>query len=567
MSLVYSSEIGTALDISDHITGTGDYFFTHTTMGLEIGYYDDGNDGRFYYKRLRPNQVSNKRFLIRCSCLPDFVDDIQSKCSSDLGISRLAGYNDVLFNITGEQFNCLYPRICEYNLFKDNYIQWNDNLAQYKDQFDCSKKCDECIANYIGQELFKGAAGGDYIFIDNNTEDDCLENSENNSEEASQQPRISALSIEALVDTKCLKPDKNESIQDLCDTVRRVERERIEKVNLRSHNLITAIEKFRQFVMVLPVARASYVNSIGLLLDLLRIYLPMGAQSDLYMNGKVIYEYSYYLSVSIYTALRRIVYLEKLNADNPNIGYDETSQRLSEFLAQQIRQGVDAINVFARLTQAVNLQFFSSANYELFTRLNAQKLLIAYSEYMFELSESYRNGGKRQLRVLVDPHITSIATESYRLHPHDYTDRLLPEIKGFDEHIVQELEGIKLADYNLDDYHIHPVLIRFPGFEQYLRVYETLPNLHHEYMHFQHYYSDDEKQNRNEIVIRLVCCSVADIMITNLLDRAAINIGSVYGTPYYQEWRNIFANKLVEGFKTNMAVTQIGIRKNSFFEN
>jgi hypothetical protein len=84
--------------------------------------------------------------------------------------------------------------------------------------------------------------------------------------------------------------------------------------------------------------------------------------------------------------------------------------------------------MFNRLALSVNQQFFNAANYELHTRLNANKMIIAMSEYMRFVSLSYGNSPtdgnphffERRLNTIVIPNIGTLVPEAFRLFPHGY---------------------------------------------------------------------------------------------------------------------------------------------------
>jgi hypothetical protein len=494
----------TAYSVSLALSSDTSYYDVHTIMSYEMGYYM--NDAKFCYKRPQYSLDKtnlNFSFRVNFSATSSFQQKLSKVCDSitvQTGQGALLGYFDICVNLSYEQFCCIYPAICEDKLFRDDAgFDWDNNIKDFEPKCASSNKCANCISNLIGKEISKSINS-----VNDGSDEYCYR-------------RIASLNIDLLGDLKFPQPESDERNNAGANNASKHHLERIKLVKSLTAEMIVRITKLREYRIFMTKMKPLYTSSLGLLLDLVKVYMPMGEQADLYLNWCVVNNYIENLVVGIERAVYELKHLvtseDAVAEDAPD--NNERAAALSLQIVEITKRGVDAINTFARLTMGVNLQFISAATYELLTQTNAQKSLCAYHEFGHELSENYANqgkassgGGNRKITMLTIPHINSLQPEAQRLYPHGYVD--------VDENNPQN----------------HLVTVRLPSVETFFRVYEIVPYLRHEYNHFLHLRGDCEADNylRNKHLLHATMMEVAAEIINWFAYQSNTDISAINGT-------------------------------------
>jgi hypothetical protein len=510
--------------LSMSLSGDSNYYITHTIQSLEIGVVDNITtpndfDLPLLYRRPKISKDNNISFLAKFSASAEFQKELVSRCRTNAssliptaGEGTLLGFFDMQVNLTPVQFSCLYPALCENRLFKDDGgHDWVANTIQFRESTsDCDRcgcDCTHCPAYAIGAEILKSKNRGKYC-------------------------RISSLGIDLLYDMG------NEiGVETVTTSQSAIAKQfaRVEYVRAKTLDLVKRITNLREKQLLIPRKRSLYISSINLLLDLVRVYAPMAEQADLFLTGRVVCEYIEYLIDGIEKAVGQIS--EHLSIVSYNVNNDENSNdnairvnelsregsraRVSKITTEVIkiiRHGVDAVNSFSRLTMGVNLQFINAANYELLTQTSAHKILCAYYEFAHELSEDYSNDNpgdngiaNRNICVLPIPHFDSVQPEAQLLYPHGYVD-------------------LELSEKPPEKPPVHPAVARFPNIDTFLRVYEIVPYLRHEYNHFLHLRKSDETNNcvRNKYLLRNTMTDISQTIIFGLVDYAGVEYAILF---------------------------------------
>jgi hypothetical protein len=243
----------------------------------------------------------------------------------------------------------------------------------------------------------------------------------------------------------------------------------------------------------------------------------MAEQADLFLTGRVVCEFVEHLITGIERAVDQILAYMSIDNTQTDRGTNNASElspkesrarafEITKEVILIIRRGIDAVNSFSRLSMGVNLQFINAANYELLTQTSAHKILCAYYEFAHELAEDYShikpgdNGiANRKICVLPIPHFNSVQPEAQLLYPHGYVDLVPPKEPP-----------------------IHPAVVRVPNIDTFLRVYEIVPYLRHEYNHFLHLRNSSEENNyvRNIYLLRNTMVEISRLIVLGLAEYA-----------------------------------------------
>lgn len=519
-----TAEPSVVYKLSMSLSADSDYYITHTIQSLEMGLVENETPVKIsgvpalLFRRPKVTDEGNMRFLAKFSASVEFQNELVGNCRSgsdglDLasGDGALLGFYDMQVNLSAAQFACLYPALCENRLFKDDGgHDWCANTEQYKslgDECKCTQDCKHCPANAIGAEILESRNNDAYCRISSLSIDLLY----NNTSETTAVRKADVVNIGV--------NDNKSAINEQSDRVLYIRDETIK--------LVRRITSLRDKQLLIPYMRTLYISSINLLLDLVRIYIPMAEQADLFLTGRVVYEFVDNLITGIEKAVEQILIFtaaalvphyiaddSEQNNENNNHLIDlsptdsrDRAYKITSIVIRLIRRGVDAVNSFSRLTMGVNLQFINAANYELLTRTSAHKILCAYYEFAHELAEDYSNDGNdgtedngivsRKICVLPIPHFNSLQPEAQRLYPHGFVD----------------LEPSLVAP-------VHPAVVRLPNIDTFLRVYEVVPYLRHEYNHFLHLRDSKEKNNsfRNNYLLRVTMDEIARLIIMRLIE-------------------------------------------------
>lgn len=505
----------TIFQISSYISETNHYT-TNSILSMDIGIMDDAT--KFLRPKLR--NMEHVSFALRFSATTDFLPEMGKLCNLKLqnGEGARLGFHDISIQLSKREFACLYPALCNNRIFKDSKpFDWEDNKNSFISKASeyaepgcpvCGlDACEKCRANMLGQEISKAQG------IEKGS-------------------RIWSINITLLCEATCLP--------SVTSTVSNSRLDRALKTREVTMDYIRRVTKLRNEQIYISKSRQLYVSSVNILLDLVKVYIPMSEQADLNLTGAIICEYIGYLLDGIERAVKQIKQLEKeaINnaADNKEFegltpeGCRMRSLVLSERVVDIIRIGVDAINTFSRLTMGVNLQFLNAANYELLSKTSAHKLLSAYYEFARELSirfaedytqEDFDNNKKAECRddfmfsdrricVLPIPRLATKSPEAAMLHPH-----------GF----------LKRED---NDYRKHPyyaAVVRFPNIDTFLRVYTIVPYLRHEYAHFlrNRQKGTSSNEERNMFLLDLALSEVSKKIVFYIAEYSNAEYATILG--------------------------------------
>ncbi|MDR0491292.1 MAG: hypothetical protein LBH28_08640, partial [Oscillospiraceae bacterium] len=538
-----------ALRMATSINGT-DFFNTHSVLSSRVKYIEEDQNIRF--EALPDHCVQknkdNNSFAVKLSCRLNVVKEINSlkshlnKNTMSVGANAiLFGYYDTQLILSFTQFNCLYPILCENRLFKDNIFLVRGLINK------AHETADRALINSKVLDLAELSVVHRKKCPNNEGCDDCSH--------CPVKVLIRELALGGASDVRSLTVEYLASldVEDIAranpelqgrESAQLIEQEkRVEAVRTEIKERINDIIELRGKSCVLPAYRDQFMSATGMLIDLVNIFLPMGAQTDLFLDWFTIKKFveAFINGVSkladeIDSGMQLHLRLNKPQKPEPQKPDERESagdpqevaaycERLTRYLIDLLWHGIDGINTFARLVQGVNLQFFSAASYELQTRVNAKKMIVAFSEYSNLLSMACNDAYKlskqstRSIESLAIPHINSVEAETIRLYPHGYI------------YNKQFHDGQKQPSFHHPEgeSETHPMLVRMPSLEMFLRIYDILPTMHHEVSHHLHFHiAGEDNTCRNQFFARLVFIEISNELIYMIFTRSGHDYNRFY---------------------------------------
>lgn len=214
--------------------------------------------------------------------------------------------------------------------------------------------------------------------------------------------------------------------------------------------LIMAYDGLKEKGNEFNIVRRNFIDSMRELKELIHIYASLRCGTDSYLNGKIQHTYLKVLFDNLKRAIPNLV---------KGKGNDFDDMDLKRHYVYDFKLCVEAINQFTRFLQNINMQTVQAPQYEIQTKIDSEKLIIAYHEYMYQYLDTYYKLGDR-------PHFLPI------IYPDASVDKV--EVQ------VPFSEGY---EYDVDGTMSFFVICRVPSFEYFGRVYEMLPWLTHEIGH------------------------------------------------------------------------------------
>jgi len=217
--------------------------------------------------------------------------------------------------------------------------------------------------------------------------------------------------------------------------------------------------------------------------DLRKTFAHLWYQRESRLNGT-------YFMVLCELALQGIEFyvdgLEKYRRIYP----PDKEQSIMHELNENIEFFVRATNSFNKLTQSINFSSIQSPNYEIESRVDMEKYLVAYSEHLRSLSASFYS--ENDERLLGNPD----ACNHVRTFPFLYMDHGLGNISQ--STLFNSLSGMK--DCFPEKHHTRLIAVGIPSSAMLAKSYNVIPLLTHEISHVFRWH---DKEGRNRLLLRL----------------------------------------------------------------
>ncbi len=187
-----------------------------------------------------------------------------------------------------------------------------------------------------------------------------------------------------------------------------------------------------------------------------------------------------------------------------------------------ISQAIFSINNFNKLMQSVNQYVVNISNYEMQTKVNIEKYLMAYTMYLFEISRNYYNSHKEEGAERILPFF-ALDFNATRIEAHT----LFGRISVLDDEEDSQTSRLDLKPWNT------LLAIRCPNYQWFANAYHVLPMITHEISHNFRYIG---QKQRNEFVINFLIGHLSKYMMEQILKRT--NVGCKAG--YYEPREHFF---------------------------
>lgn len=193
------------------------------------------------------------------------------------------------------------------------------------------------------------------------------------------------------------------------------------------------------------------------------------------------------------------------------------AENLAIKLGGDITLAVSAVNNFNRLLQSINQYVLNVPNYEIQTKVNVEKYLMAYTAYLLAISSTYRRQVEPEKRVVpfiaLDLSIGGIKAAS---------------LFSMRESIVDEGELIESPEICF--------VIRFPNYQWLANVYHALPMITHEISHNFRYM---ERSKRNAFVGKYVLYRLSGRLLDQIMETVDGDRTLYYGELEHYLFRHI----------------------------
>ncbi|MDO4345504.1 MAG: hypothetical protein Q4C50_11965 [Eubacteriales bacterium] len=202
------------------------------------------------------------------------------------------------------------------------------------------------------------------------------------------------------------------------------------------------------------------------------------------------------------------------------------AERLAVKLSGDITLAVSAVNNFNRLLQSINQYVLNVPNYEIQTKVNVEKYLMAYTVYLLAISSTYRRQVEPEKKVV----------------PFIALDLTIGGIKAASLFSMRESipDGGELIEAPEICY-----VIRFPNYQWLANTYHALPMITHEISHNFRYM---ERGERNDFAGDYMLYRLAGRLLDRLMETADGERTLFYGELEHYLFRHI-KESLQEGFE------------------
>lgn len=195
---------------------------------------------------------------------------------------------------------------------------------------------------------------------------------------------------------------------------------------------------------------------------------------------------------------------------------DRNQEKLIQHTTRELEQSIFSVNNFNKLLQSVNQYVVNIPNYEMQTKVNIEKYLMAYTMYLFEISRNYYlqrhgEGVERMLPFfLLDFNASNIeALPLFCKKTFMYEDER--------EYQDKKEKGEKTWTTL--------VAVRCPNYQWFANIYHVLPMITHEMSHTFRYLP---RKKRNGFIIDFIITRLSSYMMEQLLEGAGISCGNMY---------------------------------------
>ena len=422
-------------------------FNTYTNVGIECVQNEKDEFETFTKELVTENKLCS--FALRVTASSRFLNDkYRKECNLSENTNGLFGRYDFSMKISMQDFADIYPVLCRSKLLGDVNISLK-----------------EMPKNLV--ELLSKEIGNGEIRIINERALISLENID--------------------VGNKAYEECKRTAIDEL----KRNEMQLKNVVNQVSSDLKEKMSEFDEMSAIFIEERRAFMDIKRELREVIATYVPQGLDHDSHVNWQI-----------LISDLRVLFQgIEGWEQAYWEIMDDNKKKSMREQFLGDLRITVEAINQYYKFLQNVNAQTWQAPLYEIQTQIDAEKLMIAYREVLYEYFYEYQ----RQY------------TDRSMFYPIVYPDMSIDTacIKAPFRSGCREKQQCE------------PKLLvcKVPSFEYYGRVYDMIPWILHEASHS---LRTMDREQRNGYLINKIIYKVFEQAIYKILNVYTNDLG------YYQ---------------------------------
>lgn len=446
-------------------------FNTYTNLGIECLANDDLNFYGFLPETVGKNQGCT--FALRFTASNEFAQRLYEKVKNSKQqkeivvetMEGLFGRYDFLLYLSMNEFADIYPTLC-----KSKIVGWNQ-----KEQ--CKiKEHSELI------ELLQEGINTGVIRV------------------------INERVLVPLEEVSFGMPETSEVVYDSDDIIRAKELEIERLVDGINKKFQDEMGKIKDYEKYFTEERRAFIDISRELWEIISTYVPQGRESDAHVNWQILVSD---LNITFESIDSWLQYYKTLKSEA------EKRQERGHFL-EDLRLNVDAINRFYTFLQNVNAQTWQAPLYEIQTQLDAEKMMIAYREFLHEYFE-----------------INNSVHQGAMLYPIVYPDMMTDR-------------AYTLETFKMNETEARLLICKVPSFEYYGRMFDMIPQILHEASHS---IRTMEREERNNYLTEMVFKSVFTQTMYELLNRYSNDFGYHRLGRLESEIVDIIGLEVIEEFK------------------
>lgn len=424
-------------------------FNTYTNIGIECA--RDVNNNFCTVSNAIVEKNSDCKFVVRFTASNEFAEkaykSIKENQQYDFTdhMSGLFGRYDFSMTLSMEEFAQIYPTLCE------SKIGGRTSEKRVEAKSSCVKLLQQEIANGEIQIVNERVL---VPLINGEEQDDIKEN-----------------------------VNKKETLNEDKNNLRKIVKNNNEQIREKMQQLQNLEGTFIK-------ERRAFIDVTRELKEMINTYVPQGLDHDSHVNWQILIS-----DIDVLFAC-----ISKWEKSYENLSSETSRRKSRKHFLSDLRLVVEAINQYYKFIQNVNMQTWQSPLYEIQTQLDAEKLMIAYREFLYEYFCKYKN-------LMCGTEATHGKIPMF--YPIVYPDASIRSACVASP--FKQVEGDKKL-----------LVCRVPSFEYYGRMFDMIPWLLHEASHS---VRTMKREERNEYLAKRIFYSIFEQAMYKVLNQYTNDFG------------------------------------------
>lgn len=444
-------------------------FNTYTNIGIECAWNKQQGFCTFSNDLIKMNNYC--RFALRFTASDEFArkkyEDIQSKkeCYLTGHMDGLFGRYDFMINFTMEEFAQIFPTLCKSKLF-------GRKEGKTKEK-----------AKSLTELLCQGIENAD----------------------------IQIINERALVSLQDIGVNENRAPHNY---VKKLDALKKDEENLRnvvmnvSRELNKNMKDFLKMEVEFIEERRAFIDITRELREVINTYVPQGMDHDSHVNWQIL--------ISDLRVIFECIKCWKKSYDDIKEENNKKYER-EQFLGD-LRLATEAVNQYYKFIQNVNAQTWQAPLYEIQTQLDAEKMMIAYREFLYEYFCGYN--------------------ELYKGRPMFYPI-IYPDMSIDTASVIAPFKRRERQQRKL-------LVCKVPSFEYYGRVFDMVPWMLHEASHS---LRTMDRRERNEYLMNKIISVVFEQALYKVMNKYTNDYGYHKLGTLEKRVVKVLADECIEQFK------------------